>query len=170
MRSGQRDLAVRGCRKRSHRQSSQSPASGVVSILMVGIKDRGVTLLSRGGGACGWGVQNISAQTLKFSPPLLILFATAHLKLRLMLYLSYWNYMCGMFYKHHIKTLAVVFTVNFLNIEIPCFTLLSTFWEPSWGILISLCWSGLTILGAGFVHSMLYLSRLIIFSFFSAKG
>lgn len=49
MRSGQRDLAVRGCRKRSHRQSSQSPASGVVLILTVGIKDRGVTLLSRGG-------------------------------------------------------------------------------------------------------------------------
>lgn len=50
MRSGQTDLAVRGCRKRSHRQSLPSPASVVVSVLTVGIKGRGVTLLSRGGG------------------------------------------------------------------------------------------------------------------------
>lgn len=139
MRSGQTDLAVRGYRERSHRQSSPSPASGVVSVLMVGIKGRGITLLSRGEGgggllcqssplallrckkfqACGWGVRNTCAQTLKFSPPLLILFATANLKLRLMLYLLYCNYMCGIFCKHHIKTLAVVFTVNFRMLKAP---------------------------------------------------
>lgn len=59
MRSGQTDLAVRGYRKRSHRQSSQSPASGVVSVLTVGIKDRGVTLLSRGGGGLALSILTI---------------------------------------------------------------------------------------------------------------
>lgn len=60
MRSGQTDLAVRGCRKRSHRQSSPSPASVVVSVLTVGM-----SLCSpEGGGGLALSTSSLAVQQI----------------------------------------------------------------------------------------------------------